>query len=87
MPRKRRDSASQFMQRLEFNPLQVLVRQANKMAREEPHSTELRDLCLDLMPYAYPKLKAVDHDVDLNGTVTVVIGGPPQSPNEVKPGD
>lgn len=83
MARQRRDSASQIAKRLGFDPFKCLVRQAVQLEKHDPHSKELRELCLELAPYCVPKLKAVEHDIDLSGTVTLVIGGAPTPPNEV----
>jgi len=82
MPRQRRDSATQVMQRLDFDPLKHLVKQANALAKTDPNGKELRDICLDLMPYAYAKIKQVEHSVADGSNVTVTIGG--QQPNQVK---
>ncbi len=78
--RQRRDSASQVMQRLEFDPLKVLVDQANKMIKDDPNSKELRSLCTELLPYSYPKLRNVDATVQGLGDITVTIGSAPKSP-------
>lgn len=69
MSRPRRSSAPDVMRRMKCDPLKFLVERFN----EEP--TEERALAL--LPYAYPKLKAVE----LRGpegsaaTLHVVIGG------------
>lgn len=64
------------MQALEADPLKHLVARFNTSKDEK----EKDALALELLPYAYPKLKAVD--VDLTGTVdiNVTIGGTPVSP-------
>lgn len=87
MARQRRDSASQIAARLGFDPFKCLVRQAVALEKKDPHSKELRDLCLELAPFCVPRLKAVEHDIAVQGEVTVVIGGQGQSPNEVIEGD
>ncbi len=81
MARQRRDSASQILKRLEFDPLQVIVRQLHKMEKENPHSKELRDACFELMPFAHARLKQIDADIAVQGEVTLVIGGQNNNPS------
>jgi hypothetical protein len=59
------------MRRLEADPLKYLVERFNTA----PASKEKDGLALELLPYAYPKLKAVD--VELSGTqdINITIGG------------
>lgn len=71
--RERRRSAANVMKAMRFDPLAVLVRRANK-AKEG--SEEQVKLALELMPYAYPKLKAVDLQVSGDQPVNIVIGSP-----------
>ncbi|WP_205520459.1 hypothetical protein [Tropicibacter sp. Alg240-R139] len=70
------------MQRLRFDPLKKLVEQANRLEVQDPNSSELRGICIDLLPYAYGKIKQLEHTFDLDTNVTVVIGGQPLSPTK-----
>lgn len=61
------------MRRMKTDPLKHLVERFNK-ARKISEKTEL---AMVLLPYAYPKLKAVEHKVEatIKQTITVEIGG------------
>lgn len=72
MARQRRDSASQVMQRMKFDPLKALVRHVQ---REELLAEDQIQICLRLMDNAYPKLRSVEMKGDISTTITVEIGG------------
>ena len=71
--RTRRKSAAVLMRGMQFDPLQLLVRRANQCAAG---SAEQVKIAMELMPYAYPKLKAVDLQVSGDQPVNIVIGSP-----------
>jgi len=79
MARPKRDSAAQVMRRLQYDPLKFLVERANKMKDDDPKKL---DLSLELLPYAYGKLRSIEHTVGEDQSVTITIGG--QQPNQVK---
>lgn len=55
------------MQRLNADPLKYLV--------EEFNAAPSIELALELLPYAYPKLKAVDIQQTADVKVNITIGG------------
>ena len=60
------------MQRLKADPLKFLIEKFNKMPDEEPEKVSI---ALELLPYAYPKLKSIDMTTEQAVNVTVTIGG------------
>lgn len=73
-PRRRtaRD-ARRVLDTLNADPLVFLARTFNRMADDDTRKTAI---ALELLPYAYPKLKAVDHSGIAPGAVVqIVIGG------------
>lgn len=61
-----------MLRRLKADPLKYLAQRFNTADDDAP---EKIDLALELLPYAYPKLKAVEHKSDFIGKITVTIGG------------
>lgn len=80
MANRRRQSASQIASALECDPFRYLAGEFNAAT---DGTKEKRELALELLPYCYPKLKAIDANLHTSGTVTVTLGGPSQPPNEV----
>jgi len=60
------------MRRLRADPLKHLVERFNAAADDDPEKTEL---AFQLLPYAYPKLKAVEHKAHADSRIVVTIGG------------
>lgn len=68
----RRDSASDKLKRFGYDPLTLLVKHAQGT---EPATPEQVDIAKELLPYAYPKLKAIDMVSTQEVSVTIKIGG------------
>ncbi len=79
MPRTRNRSAAETARALKVDPFKYLCEQFNKMPDDKV--SEKIPLALELMPYCYPKLKAVEHSASDDQIVTITIGG--VQPNEV----
>ncbi len=74
MANRKRQSASEIARALDVDPFRYLANEFNKATDGTP---DKRELALELLPYCYPKLKAIDATVHNTGEVTVTIGGQP----------
>ena len=72
MARRRRQSASEIARQLNVDPFRYLADEFNKAS---DGTADKKELALELLPYCYPKLKAVDSTVHNTGEVTITIGG------------
>lgn len=68
----RRDSAADKLRRFGYDPLTALV---NHATRKETLEDDQIEIAKELLPYAYPKLKAVDMQVQGDMKVVIAIGG------------
>lgn len=64
------------MARLHYDPLKYLVERANKMDDEDKEKVSLS---LELLPYAYGKLRSIEHKVAEGSNINITIGS--TSPN------
>lgn len=69
---RRKPSAADIMRRLKADPLKHLVARFNAA---DDDSAEKTSMALELLPYAYPKLKAVEHKGSVASSIVVNIGG------------
>ena len=68
-----RQSASEVMKRLRADPLRYIIKQFNTMPDGEPEKLRA---ALELLPYAYPKLRPKDpHDPDGGKHVVEIVIG------------
>ncbi len=77
MANRKRQSASEIARALNVDPFRYLAKQFNEA---KDGTSDKLELALELLPYCYPKLKAIDATVNHTGDVTISIGGKPISP-------
>lgn len=71
MARPKHRSAADKARALNCDPFQYLCERFNEL----PTCKRKDEIALEIMPYCYPKLKAIDLKTDGGMTVNVVIGG------------